>query len=159
MIRVYYIDSAATIQRWVTAMTDGVSRRGFLRSGISVATVAPGVVLTWDFFRSPDCAAWMVDQIFENYQLQDAARKTVETFVARIQDDRYLQTESAQFIKALWSQGNPSEDDLARYLVQEFAVSTNILEYHDGSATELIWTGYPTLDEHPAVTDVDSFIG
>ncbi|MBM4251831.1 MAG: hypothetical protein FJ146_07650 [Deltaproteobacteria bacterium] len=140
-------------------MTDGVTRRGFLRSGIAAATIAPGVVFTWDFFRSPDCATWMIEQLVENYQLPDAARRTVALFVARIQDDRYLQTESAQYIKALWSQGNPSEDDLARYLVQEFAVSTNILEYHDGSATELVWTGYPTEGDLPDVTEAESLLG
>jgi hypothetical protein len=133
-------------------MTDGISRRGFFRSGIVAAAVAPGAVLTWDFFRSPDCATWMVEQIFENYQLPAETRSTVETFVSHIQDDRYLQTESAQYVKALWSQGNPSEDDLVRYLVQEFAVSTNVLEYYDGSAKELVWTGHPMMDE--ALDDV-----
>ncbi len=140
-------------------MTDGISRRGFFRSGIVAAAVAPGAVLTWDFFRSPDCAAWMAEQIFENYQLPAETRPTVETFVANIQDDRYLQTESAQFVKALWSQGNPSEDDLVRYLVQEFAVSTNVLEYYDGSAKDLIWTGYPTGDEAQEDLQAERLIG
>lgn len=140
-------------------MTDGISRRGFFRSGIVAAAVTPSTVLTWDFFRSPDCAAWMVEQIFDNYQLPAETRPTVETFVARLQDDHYLQTESAQYVKDLWSLGNPSKDDLVRYLVQEFAVSTNVLEYYEGNAKELLWTGYPTTDNEQDGSQAERLIG
>ena len=128
-------------------MTSGYSRRGFIQSTVAVAAVLPGAHVSLAFFNSAMGKEWMIIELMHHYWLAEADRTVVEVFVDRLQEEKYLQTESAAFIRDLWSKGRVARDQLATYLVQEFAVTTNVLAYRAREAAALEWTGHVSADE------------
>ena len=129
-------------------MTSGYSRRGFIQSTVAVAAVLPGTHVSLAFFNSAIGKEWMVIELMHHYWLAEADRGVVAMFVDRLQDEKFVQTESAAFIRDLWSKGRVARDQLATYLVQEFAVTTNVLAYREREAAALEWTGHAsTVDD------------
>ncbi|MCX6107368.1 MAG: hypothetical protein NTY08_16205 [Proteobacteria bacterium] len=123
-------------------MTSGYSRRGFIQSTVAVAAVLPVTHVSLAFFNSAMGKEWMIIEVMHHYWLAEADRGVVVVFVDRLQEEKYLQTESAAFIRDLWSKGRVARDQLATYLVQEFAVTTNVVAYRAREAAALEWTGH-----------------
>ena len=128
-------------------MTSGFSRRGFIQSTVAVAAVLPGTHVSLAFFNSAIGKEWMIIEVMHHYWLAEADRGVVERFVDGLQDEKYLQTESAAFIRDLWSKGRVARDKFATYLEQEFAVTTNVLAYRAREVASLEWTGHVSAVE------------
>ena len=134
----------------------GIGRRDFLRqtaaavatgaavtTGATSATLAQHVLITPIDQGDHQSMKWMAAQIMEHFALNSACGGTVDLFVTRLLDPRHVQTRSVDFVRSLQSAGTVAKDQLSAYLIEEFAVTTNVLALQSREALELVWLGHP----------------
>ncbi len=113
-----------------------VSRRSFAKVLATTSALGAGS-LSIDSLWSSSGRNYMANLLIKALSLGEDSMPVVLQFCTELEQGYRSQTDTTHYLKVVLA-GSDQEDQLSKYLVQEFMISSNFLEFRNGIHTELV---------------------